>query len=206
MVPVDQFHGSSSWTIEIHNLIRIMGLHEGFMEPHSWFVDLHNRLSEPHMQFCSSINREHWRRTIIRNYVSPSTELRGSINWIKELNKSIREIHQSMIMGFHMWVKELHNPTSFVVLNNWYLQPHSWFTEIQKRFVELLIYVFLIRYKEIHNVLWLYMELHKCNQYNIIDLWSPIIKPPRSGVTLMFSIRFRPVHHRRARRRNDFCL
>ena len=145
------------------------------------------------MQFCSSINREHWRRTIIRNFVSPSTELRSSINWIKELNKSswvlheyIREIHQSIIMGLHMWVKELHNPTSFMELNNWYLQPHSWFTEIQKRFVELLIYVFLIRFKEIHNVLRLFMELHKCNQYDIIDLWSPIIKSPRSGWLLCF--------------------
>ena len=66
-------------------------------------------------------------------------------------------------------------------LNNLYLQPHSWFTEIQKRFVELLIYVFLIRFKEIHDVLWLFMELHNCNHYNIIDLWSPIIKSPRSG-------------------------
>ena len=170
-----------------------MVFHEGFMEPHSWFVDLHNLLSELHMQFCSSINREHSRRTIIRNYVSPSTELRSSINWIKELNKSswvlheyIREIHQSIIMGLHMWVKELHNPTSFMELNNWYLQPHSWFTEIQKRFVELLIYVFLIRFKEIHNVLRLFMELHKCNQYNIIDLWSPIIKSRRSGWLLCF--------------------
>ena len=183
------------------------------MEPHSWFADLHNWLIELHMQFCRSINREHWRRTIMRNYVSPSTELRSSINWIKELNKSswvlheyIREIHQSIIMGLHMWVKELHNPTSFMELNNWYLQPHSWFTEIQKRFVELLIYAFLIRFKEIHNVLWLFMELHKCNQYNIIELWSPIIKSPRSGVTFMFSVRFRPVRHRRVCRRNDFCL
>ena len=105
-----------------------------------------------------------------------------------------------------MWVKELHNPTSIMELNNWYLQPHSWFMEIQKRFVELLIYVFLIRFKEIHNVLWLFMELHKCNQYNIIDLWSPIIKSPRSGVTSIFSVRFRPVRHRRVRRRNDFYL
>ena len=136
------------------------------MELHSWFVDLHNWLSEPHLQFCTSINREHWRSTIIRNYVSPSTELRSSINWIKELHKSIwvlheyiREIHQSIIMGLHMWFKELHNPTSFMELNNWYLQPHSWFTEI-------------------HN--WF------CCQYNIIDLWSPMIKSPRSGVTLCF--------------------
>ena len=66
-------------------------------------------------------------------------------------------------------------------LNNWYLQPHSWFTEIQKRFVELLIYVFLIRFKEIHDVLWLFMGRHNCNQYNIIDLWSPMIKSSRSG-------------------------
>ena len=183
------------------------------MEPHSWFVDLHNWLIELHMQFCRSINREHWRGTIMRNYVSPSTELRSSINLIKELNKSswvlheyIREIQQSIIMGLHMWVKELHNPTSFMELNNWYLQHHSWFTEIPKRFVELLIYAFLIRFKEIHNVLWLFMELHKCNQYNIIELRIPIIKSPRSGLTFMFSLRSRPVRHRRVCRRNDFCL
>ena len=140
----------SDWcavTIEIHYLIIIMELHEGFMEFHSWFVDLHNWLSEHHMQFCNSINREHWRGTIIRYYVSPSTELWSSINWIKELHELnlmlrefIWEIHQSVIENLHMGFKELHNPTSFMELNNWYLQPHSWFAELHNWFVEFLIY------------------------------------------------------------------
>ena len=138
------------------------------------------------MQFCSSINRDHWRRIIIRNYVSPSTELKNSIDWIKGLHKSSWVLHQSIIVNLHMWFKELHNPTSFMGLNNWYLQPHGWFAEIHNWFVELLIYSFIILFKEIHNVLWLFMKLHKCDQYNIIDLWSPMIKLPRSGVTLCF--------------------